>query len=338
MKKVFIQIIGVVMLSVLTIAVCTLSFARYIPMSALGLHFDGDKLGAVQSLTAITGTTLISDLDTILTTNFNLLNNNKIEMSTTTLPKVTTMAGLVTTGVLASSTYRGTMIQAVYGGTSSTTLALNRLMLGNTTNGFKTLVNSGTSGQFLTSAGSGNPPTWTTGSVDTTLNRVWTGWNSFTYGTTTNATSTHQYIVSRLFIGTTTPSVEKFSLSGDMYIDDGGLGVGRATTTDDALDVAGNAVISGNLSIGLISTSSAAVAGPTVDDNTVDRKAHCPSGTRVVGGGFTTTGEVSGASGVGVYKNYPDSATSWISGLICHIGGGCAASTIQSYALCARLK
>src|SRR3990167_3358083 len=56
------------------------------------------KLGS--TLIAITGTTKISDLDTILTTNFTALNNDKIEVSTTTLPFLTTLINVTQLGVI----------------------------------------------------------------------------------------------------------------------------------------------------------------------------------------------------------------------------------------------
>ena len=183
------------------------------------------KLGS--TLTAITGTTKVSDLDTILTTNFTALNNDKIEVSTTTLPFLTTLINVTQLGVIASSTWRGSLIGTPYGGTGSSTLASNRVLLGNGSSPVSVVNGFGASGQFLTSNGEATAPTWQTSSVSLSNFYDWTGLHTF------NGLS--------VGIGTTT-----------------------ASTT---LSVQGNALVSGTTTTGnLVATSSLRVGNGIVTD------------------------------------------------------------------------
>jgi hypothetical protein len=53
------------------------------------------------------------------------------------------------------------------------------VILGNGTAGFKVVSGFGTSGQFLTSNGSGAAPTWTTSAIDQGADYTWTGTHTF---------------------------------------------------------------------------------------------------------------------------------------------------------------
>lgn len=61
------------------------------------------------------------------------------------------------------------------GGTGSTTLSANQVLLGNGTGNVGVVSGLGASGQFLTSGGAGTAPTWTTSSFDQTLDYNFTG-------------------------------------------------------------------------------------------------------------------------------------------------------------------
>src|SRR3990167_7006296 len=122
------------------------------------------RLGS--TLTTITGTTKVSDLDTILTANFNALNADKIEVSTTTMSLLTSVPNLVTIGTITTGVWNGTGIDVARQGTGTTTICLNNVLLGNAASGFKCANGHGTSGQFLTSGGAGAVPTWTTSAVN----------------------------------------------------------------------------------------------------------------------------------------------------------------------------
>jgi hypothetical protein len=132
------------------------------------------SLGAV---TSILGTDKLSDSRTVINDNFTDLDTTKMEMSTTTLPLVTTMTGLTTVGTIGTGVWQGTAITVPYGGTGSTTLSANQVLLGAGTSQVGVVAGLGTSGQFLTSAGAGSAPTWQSGAVDTTASYNWTGTN-----------------------------------------------------------------------------------------------------------------------------------------------------------------
>lgn len=222
-------------ISLLTLAIGAVGLYNYVPLS--WLDHSEPNVGTTQSLTSITGSTLLSDLDTILTTNFGLLNDNKMEMSTTTLPLITTLSNLVTVGALASGslTTGFTTVTVPLGGTGSTTLSSNQILLGNGTGIVKTVSGWGTSGQVLKSNGGVLVPSWSSGTVDEGINYDWTGYHTFTNASTTNASTT------------------LLSVSGDSWFTgDGlfssGLGVGTATTSDGNLRVSNYLQVDGTAS------------------------------------------------------------------------------------------
>jgi len=116
----------------------------------------------------------MSDFPTLYNANLNLINNNKIEMSTTTLPAVTTMTGLTTVGTIGTGVWQGTAIGVAYNGTGTTSPTSKQLMVGNGASGFQ-VVGFGSSGQFLTSGGADTLPSWTTSALDTALDYSFTG-------------------------------------------------------------------------------------------------------------------------------------------------------------------
>lgn len=152
------------------------------------LQTSGPRAGTV--VTTINSTDRITDAPATLNANFLALNNGKIENSTTSLPKLTTLAGLTsaatlsTIGTISSGVWQGTTIAGGFGGTGTTSPTANLVFLGNGASGFKTVNGMGNNGQFLTSAGAGAAPTWTSSSLDTSQNFNWTGTNSFATSTT----------------------------------------------------------------------------------------------------------------------------------------------------------
>jgi len=132
------------------------------------------------SLTTITGTETVSyALKTTVNNNFTALNTGKIEVSTTSVGNITTLSNLTTIGTITSGVWSGTTIAVAKGGTGSTTLASNQILLGNGTGNIGIVSGFGTSGQFLTSNGAGSAPTWQTSSVSQSDNYSWTGYHSF---------------------------------------------------------------------------------------------------------------------------------------------------------------
>jgi len=137
------------------------------------------KLGT--TVTDISTATKFSDFPAIENANNLALNNGKIEVSTTTLPLITTLTGLTSVGALSSGslTTGFTAVPVALNGTGTTSPTLNQLILGNGASGLK-VIGFGTSGQFFTSAGADTVPSWTTSAVDQTDDYNWTGTHLFT--------------------------------------------------------------------------------------------------------------------------------------------------------------
>jgi hypothetical protein len=143
------------------------------------------------SITTIAGTDTISSSRVTINDNFSALNNNKIEMSTTSVASITTLSGLTTAGSLAtvgtisSGIWNGTAILSTYGGTGTTSFPAYHLIVASSTGAGLTVVSgTGSSGQFLTSQGASAYPQWTTSSVDQGLDYSWTGEHDYSASTT----------------------------------------------------------------------------------------------------------------------------------------------------------
>jgi len=172
---------------------------NYVPLKYLETK-TVHKLGT--SVTTIQSTDTLKNSRTTINDNFTALNAGKIEISTTTLPLITTLSGLTsanaltsasalaTVGTITSGTWSGTAILTAKGGTGSTTLAANQLLLGNGTGNIGIVSGLGTTGQYLTSNGAGTAPSWQTSAVDTAINYTWTGGHTWTASTTHSATTT----------------------------------------------------------------------------------------------------------------------------------------------------
>jgi len=177
----------------LTSAVITLLSAigiyNYLPIDYLEYNRSETRLGS--TITTINATDLIKDSRATINTNFTNLNNTKIENSTTSVAAITTLSNLVSIGTITTGVWNGTTLTVGFGGTGSTTLSSNQVLLGNGTTAIKTVVGYGTTGQFLTSNGGVAAPTWQTSAVDQAINYTWTGAHTFNTATTTlNATTT----------------------------------------------------------------------------------------------------------------------------------------------------
>lgn len=130
------------------------------------------------TVTTILGSDKLKDSRTTINDNFTNLNNDKIEVSTTTLPLITTLLGLTDVGTLTTGTWNADTLTVAYGGTGSTTLSQYQVLLGNGTSQLNVVSGLGTSGQSLVSNGAGADPTWQTVSFDESANFNVTGnWN-----------------------------------------------------------------------------------------------------------------------------------------------------------------
>lgn len=142
------------------------------------------------TITTINATDRISDSRSTINTNFANLNADKIENASSSIAAITTLSNLISIGTITTGVWNGTPVTVAYGGTGSTTLSANQVLLGNGTGVLKTVVGFGASGQFLTSNGAATAPTWQTSSIDQGAAYTWTGAHIFNTATTTfNATT-----------------------------------------------------------------------------------------------------------------------------------------------------
>ena|SRR3990167_7746218 len=166
--------------TILITALTTFGINNYVPLKYFealpGLTRTGN-LGA--TITTIQGTDTLSNSRSVINTNFANLNSDKVEVATTSMGLLTTLSNLVTVGTITSGTWTGTTIAVANGGTASTTICSNNVILGNVGSGFKCTNGHGTSGQFLQSGGAGVAPTWATSAIDQAANYNWTGTHRF---------------------------------------------------------------------------------------------------------------------------------------------------------------
>lgn len=181
------------------------------------------NLGTVGVSTISTATNL-ADFPATYNANLALLDNGKVDVSTTTIPSVTTLPGLTTAsslvsvGTITSGTWQGTAIDVARQGTGTTSPTLNQVILGNASSGFKVVNGLGASGQFLTSGGAGVAPTWTTSALNLADDFTWTGHHIFasafhTAASSTNATTTNLTVTGK-FSGAPTATTTVFTSSG----------------------------------------------------------------------------------------------------------------------------
>ncbi len=162
LNKIF--FVGIIMITMS--AFTSIGVYRYAPLSFLEGK-QTQKFGTT-AITTINGSDQISASRTTINNNFSSLNSNKVEISdlaaTTSLKNLLIPVGQIT----------GTLPVA-NGGTASTTISANQVIIGNGASGFNEVNGFGTSGQFLTSGGAGVAPTWSSNTLDTTLSFNWTG-------------------------------------------------------------------------------------------------------------------------------------------------------------------
>lgn len=220
---------------------------NYVPLSWFENGKQIQKFGA--TITTINSTDTISSSRATINTNFANLNSDKTEVSSSSIAAITTLSNLVTVGTLTSGSLGSgfTTVVVARGGTGSTTLSSNSVLLGNGTGNISVVAGLGSSGQTLQSQGAGTPPIWAANTTDQAANYTWSGnhvWTaasstfvngiSVLRGTTTNATSTNLQI-------------SGLASSSQTII--GALGIGVATTTQRNMQVAGSAQITGSTTI-----------------------------------------------------------------------------------------
>lgn len=175
-------------------------------------------------------------------TTYNANITKTIEVGTTSVASITTLSGLTTAsslssiGTITTGVWNGTTIAPANGGTGSTTLSANQILLGNGITQLGVVNGFGTSGQFLTSNGAATAPSWASASVNQTLDYVWTGDHTFkgnTFIKNLNASSTVANPITLNTVGYAFPSSQS-TQNGDVLKNNGNGVLGwaqNATTT-----------------------------------------------------------------------------------------------------------
>lgn len=173
-------------------AIVWIVFAN-LPAGWFSIKFFAPKYGNV-GITTISTATNLAAFPAIYNTDIPALDNGKIDVSSTSIAAITTLGGLTSASSLASvgTLTSGTLgagftaVNVAQGGTGSTTLSSNQVLLGNGTGNVKTPIGWGTSGQALISNGGVLAPTWQSASFDLTQNYAVTG--IWTFSNTANVT------------------------------------------------------------------------------------------------------------------------------------------------------
>jgi len=225
--------------SILVMTLGAYAFWNYMPLFPIVKLFGGELLGT--TLTDISSSDKMKDFPTVYNANLAAINAGKMEISTTTLPLITTLSGLTTAGSLATIGTIGTgawaadVIPIAYGGTGSSTLTAYTVLLGNGTSAMDGVVSLGTTDQVLTSNGAGAKPTWQSTAVDETAAYTWTGNHIWNTGTTVfNGFSTMADVV---FASTTapTPTADQH-VANKAYVDGTLIGIIASDTLRDSAD------------------------------------------------------------------------------------------------------
>src|SRR3990167_7084861 len=223
--------VGIALVSAIVGAITTL----YIPLDKLPPSPAYGNVG----FTSISTATNLADFPSTYNANMTAFDNGKIDVSTTTLPNLTTLLNLASVGTITTGTWSADVIAVAKNGTGTTSPTSNLIMLGNGSSGLKTVNGFGTSGQFLTSNGDATAPSWTTSSLDLAANYVWTGLHSFS-----NATSTNHSIYNNVWIGTSATSTLQGSATGTSTLQ----GFLNVLGTKSTSTFSGNIVVTGNAS------------------------------------------------------------------------------------------
>jgi len=204
MKKGFISL-AAIGIGLVSAAIGTVLIFNYVPIGWFK-YFDFSPLQIGTTVTDISTATRFADFPAIYNANNLALNAGKIEVSTTTLPLLTTLSGLTSIGTITTGIWNATPLTVSYGGTGSTTLSAYQVLLGNGTGNIGVVSGLGTSGMSLVSTGAGSAPTWQSVGVDQSEDYTWTGLHTFNGGliagnaTTTNATSTMSAVSGKLTV------------------------------------------------------------------------------------------------------------------------------------------
>ena len=166
--------ISVIISLIISVAVLA-TFYYFMPLFPAN-NIGNGMFGA--TVTELVGTYTMSDFPTTYNVNLNALNDNKIEMATSSVDSITTLSNLVTVATIGTGVWNGTAIGVGYNGTGTTTPTAKQIMIGNGASGLQ-VIGFGTNGQFLTSGGVAALPSWSTSAINQATNYTWTGDSSW---------------------------------------------------------------------------------------------------------------------------------------------------------------
>ena len=166
----------------------TSGIALIVTLLVVVIAHQSPQGGVGATITSMLGTDKLSDSRAVINTNFANLNSDKIEVSTTTLPLVTTLTNLVTIGTIGTGVWEGTTVDELFGGTGFSTYAQGDIIFASATNVLSTLTASSTN-EVLTLVG--GVPIWRDSTVNEAAIFNWSGPHSWSDTTTFNATTTH---------------------------------------------------------------------------------------------------------------------------------------------------
>jgi len=154
---------------------------NYVPLSIIDIR--PDNLGTIAN-TELQSVNLLTEFPTFYNAQYALLNNGKVDVSSTTWDQLTTANGLTTANSLTSATalatigtigtgvWQGTTVDELFGGTGFATYTAGDLIYSSASNVLSKL-GVGSNDQILTLVA--GFPAWASGSVDETLSYNFTG-------------------------------------------------------------------------------------------------------------------------------------------------------------------
>lgn len=167
-----IRTILIILLLVAISAITAIAVYNFAPLNVLEYFAPEPRENLGSTITTINGSDRISDSRAVINTNFSNLNTDKLESGS--LAASLRLTNLYATSSLIDTLTLTNFLTTANGGTGTTSPTSNQVIIGNGSSGFK-VIGFGTSGQFLTSAGNGVAPSWTTSAVDETGSFNFTG-------------------------------------------------------------------------------------------------------------------------------------------------------------------
>ena len=143
----FIKWLGIYASVVVISATTLFALYNYAPVSWFDMLHSKQELKVGSTITTINGSDTLSASRTTINTNFANLNSTKLETTATSFNTLTSAPALATVGTITSGTWNGSILTVPYGGTASSTLSANQVLLGNGVSAIKTVTGYGSSGQ-----------------------------------------------------------------------------------------------------------------------------------------------------------------------------------------------